>query len=356
MTDRRGRVCTLESLMLACSRMQPGDGESRWPIVAIDRTTDGTFFGISTSALYRSRDAGRSWERIGEDPYLYLYEVLASADGSHAFVKDSQRLLTWREGQGLTPLPPETAPSLGFTVQARRARLWIATGFEAAKDEWTQTMLRSSDTVLVGPGFRALVLASVDEGSSWRRIDEYEGAIATAAWLGDDDILRLCMSDGTIHEGKIDAKDGAIAGSELALVPADGRRFGGEWATWIVFPDTQNGWVGGNSFFRGASLLRTFDGGRSWSAEPATREVTRAFRLGSGACVRVVGFWGSGSRVELWRAGEFAEIRRFEECVNDARVDAGGCLLVRMADGVVWSLAEDCRAWSRLGTIPVPPR
>jgi len=52
----------------------------------------------------------------------------------------------------------------------------------------------------------------------------------------------------------------------------------------------------------------------------------------------------------------FHELRRFERKVHDARVDAGGRLLVRLEDGTVGSLAADARTWSPLGTIPVPPR
>src|SRR5687767_15281358 len=51
-------------------------------------------------------------------------------------------------------------------------------------------------------------------------------------------------------------------------------------------------------FRSGSRLLRTNDGGRTWSSLAPTREVTRAFRLGGGATVRVVGFWHAECRSE----------------------------------------------------------
>jgi hypothetical protein len=56
------------------------------------------------------------------------------------------------------------------------------------------------------------------------------------------------------------------------------------------------------------------------------------------------------------RNGEFREVRRFEPGVHDARTDACGSVLVRLASSEVWSLAADGGEWTRLGTIEIPPR
>ena len=143
----------------------------------------------------------------------------------------------------------------------------------------------------------------------------------------------------------------------LALLSPEGSALGGDEGKWILFPDPATGWVGGQLFMRGASLARTTDGGRTWvELDSSAEKWTEAFRLGGGACVKVAGLWHPESRVELWRDGEFHELRRFETPVHDARIDAGGCLLLRLTNDEVWSLAADGGAWSLLGTIPVPPR
>ena len=81
----------------------------------------------------------------------------------------------------------------------------------------------------------------------------------------------------------------------------------------------------------------------------------RAYLLGSGTAVRVVGFWDDHSKVEVWEAGAFRKVRDFRTAgVNDAHVDATGCLLVRLKDGEAWSLSADAQTWTRVGLIPVP--
>lgn len=348
-------LCTLENGVLSWSLFHPRD-RATWPISAFDRAADGVLFGVSVSSLYRSRDEGQSWERLAEGGSLR--DVWAARDGEHALVITHDEVRLWRGGAELEPVPLSAKRLHRASIlRARAGSLWIATAFEAAEDEETQRMLRSSDTTLAGPGFRALLFSSLDEGQQWQRIAEHSGAIVRAAWLGDDGWLRLCLSDGTIRGGTIDTREGTLAGGELALVSSADHHYGGQWGTWLAFPDVQTGWVGGSLFFEGGSLARTTDGGRTWQErEPESEAWAQAFRLGSGACVRIVRSWSEDHRVELAGAGEFSEIRRFETEVHDARVDAEGRLLVRLKSGEVWSLAADGVAWLRLGTIPVPSR
>jgi len=354
LTDVSGGVCTLEKGVVACARMHTRGDQPSWPIAGFDRAVDGVLLGVSSSTLYRSRDAGTSWEALAHGKNLH--DVSVARDGSHAVVLGAGEIFLWREGAELEPLPFAEKRLYQVAVRARLGDLWLATAFEAAEDQETQDMLHTSDTTLVGPGLRALLFASRDEGEHWQRIAEHPGAIVHALWYGDDGLVRMCFSDGTLHVGRIDAPDGTLVGELALLSPAD-HAYGGDWATWLAFPDAEHGWVGGNHFFHGASLARTSDGGRTWTELDAPpHEWTEAFRLGSGLCVRVAGLRHPGSRVELGRAGEFRELRRFETPVHDARVDAGGSLLVRLTNDEVWSLAANGGAWARLGTLPVPPR
>src|SRR5439155_27017140 len=127
--------------------------------------------------------------------------------------------------------------------------------------------------------------------------------------------------------------------------------------SWLAFPDAQTGWVGGKHFFRGNSLYRSCDGGRSWnSVEQDPDAHIEAFRLGGGSLVRMLSNLDPNCRVERWRNGAFDEIGRFEFRLHDACVDASGCLLVRLENAEVWRLAADGSEWTKLGTIDFPPR
>ena len=289
--------------------------------------------------MYRSRDSGVSWERLGEGEFLR--DVFVSRGGEHALVLAGMKAWLWSGGAELELMPLGERKLYHLTARARAGDLWIATAFEAAEDEKTQQMLVTSDTTLVGPALRALLFTSIDEGRSWKRIAEHEGAIVQATWLGDAGFFRMYLSDGTLRGGTVDARDGTLAGGELQLFSSQAH--GGDWGTWLLFPDADTGWMGGTPFKRGdARLARTSDGGRTWSAvEPAPRSWIRAFRLGGGACVRVIDGYGEPNRLEQWREGEFRVSRRFGWKVREARVDAGGRLLLRLENGDVSSLAAD---------------
>ncbi len=75
-----------------------------------------------------------------------------------------------------------------------------------------------------------------------------------------------------------------------------------------------------------------------------------------GACVRVRNGYASSTEIQVWRNGAFEAIRTFEHGESDARVDAQGCLLVRLEDSEVWCLSADASQWSRLANIECPAR
>ena len=351
-----GRVCLLEEGRLQCSSLHTQGPDRTWPISFFDRTADGTLFGTSSTALYRSVDSGGTWTRLLESSGLS--DVAAFEDGSGAVVTTEAGLALWTEEHpALVPVVARGAEEHRLSIGVRKGGLWIATSFETERGSKGQMMMRTSDTVLVGPDFAALVYASADEGRSWKRIDRCEGAIVHALWPGSDDVLSLCMSNHALRVAELDAATGDPASDGFQGISRGGELLGGQWATWLAFPLPSEGWVGGSLYFGDPMLHRTQDGGRTWQAvEAAEDRVIKAYRLGSGACVRVAGFWSEQGRAEVWRDGAFHELRRFDVEVHDARVDATGCLLVRLENADVHRLSADAREWTDVGRIEFPRR
>jgi len=263
----------------------------------------------------------------------------------------------WRAANGRTTRL-DLAPLLGFQIRSRLGELWVATAFDAAPDDKTQWMLRTTDTTEVGPGFTAFVFASADEGATWNRIDSYSGAIVHAAWLGPNGELRWWLSDRSIRSITLDPHTGRALREATTL--AEGEQGpNGDWAHWLAFPDERTGLAEAHFFFQGFSTSRSPDGGRTWSSTRSTEEFapwTQGFTLGGGACVRIIRPFGAPASLELWRDGDFHELRRFETKVHDSRVDSVGGLLVRFDNAEVWRLSPDASEWTRLGRIAIPPR
>jgi hypothetical protein len=343
----------------------PAEDETRPMLAFVDRAAGGTLFGTSSDALYRSTDSGRNWDKLAEQ--VHLGAVFAFADASGVVVATEGGLSKWEEDEPtLVPVlargasekrtaeffygsPPPQA------VEARKGGLWIATSFDTDGDPVAERMLRSSDTVRVGSHFTALVYGSADDGRSWKEIDRHQGAIVHAVWLGSDDVIRLLMSDRSLRAATLDPATGAPRSPGFANVTAE-QTAGGQWANWLAFPSASEGLAGGNVYFGGAVLQRSEDGGRTWQeSEAPYRGIVRAFLLGGGAVVRVVGIRRESSTVEVWEAGAFHEVRGFRSAgVKQAHVDATGSLLVRLKHGEVWSLSRDARTWERVGLVPFP--
>jgi photosystem II stability/assembly factor-like uncharacterized protein len=356
LTDQRGEVCLLEGADISCSRMYSVGATRTWPITAFDRTRDGTLFGVSSRALYRSIDSGHTWERLVEaDGFSAVH---ASDDAATAVVGGPDGMMRWHAGSSrLEPIEIPGGDEVSPSIALRHGHLWISMTFDATDDEEVQRMLITSDTVLVGPGFTAFVFASADEGRTWRRVDRYKGAVVHALWLGADDILSVCMSDGSIRRGHLDPTNSDAWPPELEMFAGPGNYRGGEFACWIAFPGNDEGWLGSMNFFGGGVAQHSVDGGRTWAAfDPPSDEMSEVFLLGGGACVRLTEGWDEPTRVEAWQAGAFNEIRTFPPRVHDAVVDSTGSLLVRLPDAEVWCLEADARTWVRVGSIPLPPR
>ncbi len=356
LTDSRGKVCTWTAGRLECSRLYATGLNRAWRIESFDRTADGTLYGVTSSALYCSHDSGKTWELLAEGKQLSSID--ARSDGTSVLVQDEDVWCVWSKAQPhLLALAGDNRPPPEASVVARSGSLWIATGFEAAKDKETQRMLRSSDTVLVGDGFTAEVLASADNGRAWKSIDRYPGAIVHASWLGKDNTLSLCMSDGTIRRGTIDPATGLVRGDGMHQVSADGDYLGGQWASWIVFPEPEIGWTGGYHYFGGIDTHHSEDGGKTWkAAETVEDRYMETFLLGGGGCVRMAGASSQPSRLDIWRNGKFELLCNLEYGPHDAHVDSTGALLVRLDNGDVWSLDKDGRDWKKIGNIDFPGR
>jgi len=347
-------VCTWTEGKLDCSRLHSAGRSREWKIDSFDRARDGTLYGVTASALYSSRDSGKSWDLLAEGEYMSSVHV--RSDGNSVLVRDEGGWFTWaRDQPRLAPLGPGEYPPGNSSVVARKGQLWISKGFEAAKDKDTQRMLRSSDTVLVGPNFTATVFASVDDGRSWKSIDRYVGAIVHALWLGADNTLSLCMSDGAIRRGKLVPETGALAGGGMQRVSAEGAYLGGQWASWIVFPEPEIGLVGGHHYFGGIDTDHSEDGGRTWQgADTVEDRYIDTFLLGGGGCLRMVGAYGQPCRIEIWRGGKFEKVCSPEFGPHDAHIDSIGALLVRLVNGDVWCLDRDGRDWKKIARIEFP--
>ena len=349
-------VCTLTDGRLECSRLHTAGPSKDWKIASFDRTADGTLYGVSATALYRSGDSGKSWELLSEGKYLS--SVRAHGDGKALLVQDEDGWYSWSEDQPtLLALNGNASPPLDASICARKGRLWIAEGFEATKDRETQRMLHSTDTVLVGPQFTATVFASADDGQTWQSIDRYVGGIVHASWLGDDGTLSLCMSDGSIRRGSIDPATGSVRGEGMQRVSADGVYLGNQYASWLIFPEANIGWVGGYRYFGGIDTHHSEDGGRTWeAAETVEDRYIETFLLGGGGCVRMVGAYDQPCRIEIWRVGKFVTLCEPEYSPHDAFIDSTGALLVRLVNADVWSLDRDGKEWKKLGNIQFPER
>lgn len=358
-TDRRGEVCVLDEQGLRCSRMH-SEGDARtWPLRSFDRTADGTLFGVSASALYRSKDSGATWERLFEGNGFE--SVHASVDGQFAVVRCDSRLLSWRPGAStLDPISIADTEDASLRIVARRGHLWVATTLVAAKDGVTQRMLSTTDTVLVGPGFTALAFASADDGRSWRRVDRYVGGIATASWLGRDDMLTLCMSDGSVRRARLDPTTPSAWPNGFEELSSERSNVGGQWGSWIAFPESAEGWAGGRTFFEGPRAQHSLDGGRTWTQLSSSEEredipLIDTFLVGGTHCVRLVQSWRGPSHIERWKDGGFQTIRTIAAEVHDAVIDSTGCLLVRQRNAEVLRLDVDGESWTTLGRVPLAP-
>ena len=138
-------------------------------------------------------------------------------------------------------------------------------------------------------------------------------------------------------------------------VSADGDYLGGQWASWIVFPEPEIGWTGGYHYFGGPVTHHSEDGGKSWApAENVEDRYMETFLLGGGSCLRMAGEFSQPSRLDVWRGGRFEELRSLELSPHDARIDSTGALLVRFVNGDVWSLDRDGRDWKKIGNIEFP--
>lgn len=360
LTDARGRVCTLTADALQCSGLRTLGTDRSWPLADFDRVDDKLWYATSSTAFYRSKDGAKTWERMLEgDTSGGLF---ASEDGSSVTLEIDGALSRWESGKpGVQPVLKHAEHEQVPSLCARHGRLWIADSFETDGSEEATSMLHRSDTVLEGDAFTALVYASFDEGRTWKPVDRCRGSIVHAVWLGQDDVLTLCMSDGSMRSGRFDAATATVAAPGFVTIAPASTALGGEFATWLAFPTSDEGWVGGMEYFGGARVHRSRDAGRSWELVSSTKRgdeapIIEAFRLGRGICARIVGLWDESSRAEVWRDGDFQESRKFEHPANDARVDAHGSLLVRLEDGDVWSSSPDGAEWKKVAHIVVPPR
>lgn len=354
--DVTGEVAVLDTSGLKTSRMLTAPSAAAWPLRSFDGTESGVSFGCTKAALYRSRDSGKTWERRAQVDSPG--PVFAFRDGSGALVGKGRSAAIWRDGEGDFEVVDAFSRMKSTLKVFRRGALWIASGYDHGDDLGTKRMLRSTDTVLVGPGFVALVWASADDGRTWMPVIEVPGCTIRGLFFGDDDVLSLLLTDSTVLRAQL-----KIEGKLVELVPSSTLRTKvaqfPTWIGWIEFIGGDRGSFGGNNYFDGAVLQTSTDGGRTWTAvEVAEDREMRAGladiqRIGGGQWLRV-SYWGARDEVAKWRDGSFESVRSFDTQIRDHHVDASGRLVVRLRNSEVWALAADGVEWTRLADVLVP--
>jgi hypothetical protein len=242
---------------------------------------------------------------------------------------------------------------------ARRGSVWLAWGYHHDDDASTRRKLHTSDTVLVGSGFNALVFGSADDGRTWTSVAAAENCTIRALFLGDDNQLSLLLTDSSVLRERLrvegqGTKTARLVSTSDPIQRVKVREFP-SWMGWIEFIDGEKGSFGGRNYFRGYVDERTIDGGRTWKPSDGATEdehLVDISRLGSGAWIRVR-YWRPPDSVDVRRENGFQPLRAFETKIHDHHVDAAGRLIVRLENAEVWALSADGETWTRLTDVSV---
>ena len=330
--------------------------ELSWEILSLDRTRDGDLWATSSKNLYRSGDAGQSWDRVtGLD--ARCARAHASPDSSGVYLECGRYHAIWDSATEETT-PVEGLGSRGLGFEFRRGNVWLASGGHeigpAAKRRHT-----SSGPSLAIPGVIGATACSVDGGRSWTWIDSYDGAAVMALHLTDDNMLTLLLADFGIRRGRLVLDEAGGPRAEMQtmakprrLSPPDSRLW------WWVFMDGARGWVSANAHHgRAGWLFETNDGGTSWQLiSEQEQPVTKIHRLGDGRWLKLESTLGTADRLLVWKDGEFVEFAgpptQEELDVERAVVDATGDLLLRLESGELWVYQTTASNWTRLWDRP----
>lgn len=355
--DSNLKVSVLNERGFRSSRMMGGGKATQWPIIARDRGSDDVLWGISRFFLYRSSNAGDTWERQVELPKAMAGAAIQSSgevllwDG-HGYVarwsKDSGRLL---------PVPG--LDGLDIVGLFRRGNLWLAYGgmqyettqrIEVARTYYSGQFAGSADHGFVG--------VSLDGGSTWQIVDEWKEGGVQALYLGEDNTLMLLSWLCAVRRGRLalDPAGRAIASLQTILPANEETRHQVPYVERVdvlEFLGGAEGWVKGWTHHLGDFLFHTADGGNTWGpVDVVRRPLDRLYRLANGSWLGLV----PPHEIVIWADGDFAPLRKFGEEIEWAMVDATGGLMLQLDSGEIWVLQPDRLQWRLLSGSKGSPR
>lgn len=326
----------------------------------LDRDRSGRLWGFSGFDLYWTPHAEwtekpPTWHRFTTMPWGDRGALYTSASGNTALLSNAPPVFVDRPGEGVDVLsewPP--AGVAGFsrthTSLARSGDLWVV----ARNETRNGRLVHATDQIRAGAPYTGHLLASPDAGRSWNEIETYEGRHIEALDLRSNGDLSLVLAGNHFVRGEIRFDDDPRLEAREEVHFGHGASIG--WSHYIVFLDADHGWIGGCTYFDGARLYETTDGGKTWcEATPPDEPSISIHRLG-GALARIVRPQLEIAQVDTWKDGAFVPSRRFDERPKGVKVCADGSLLLRFESGRIWSLTPDGERWARLHDLRPPPR
>jgi photosystem II stability/assembly factor-like uncharacterized protein len=271
-------------------------------LVAIDpREPSTAYVGADNTAIWKSTDAGSSWQRLsatpgGHGPLVFafdsraiyvmafdnldnLYKLYKSLDGGISWATVSSPTYPTTIAAGAAPGIVYTGGLESFCRSADSAATWTCSHFP-------QFPIRIVEVPGDGPGAAPRILAaspggvyvSGDRGSTWARADGELGSLAYVGALASDASGSLVLAGTVIgifrSQDRGDSWTPASAGlhsawiTALALDPQDPSRV---WAATAGFAGSLK-----------SDLFRSADGGLSWSLGNGPASYFGALAIGPG--------------------------------------------------------------------------
>lgn len=274
--------------------------------------------------------------------------LLWGGDGARALV----------DSTGAVVERPAESPFWPFEI-LRQGDLWFARGAEFTDREWYLGELGTTHGSWIHPSVEGLVLASGDGGATWAELDRWPGGAVTALWLTEANDLVVYRAGGGVRRGRVVTSGSSPPMAAMrTLVEPDAPGAPSLIASPnLFFTAEDEGWLEGARGWHGDTdcVLRTLDGGRTWSEIEArgwVDRIARVERLADGTIVALSVEW-TGERVKhdaalVWRDGAFEVLRDLEPDVLRVVPDASGELVLELEDHEVGILSSDGRAWTRL--------